>query len=291
VRFAAINAEKAQHAVTTLCRVLGVTRSGYYAWLRRGKSARERRNDELSDRILAIHKKSRGTYGCPRIQAELSSQGHRVSRKRVAHLMGRQGIKARKRKAWVPKTTDSRHGFPAAPNLLDRKFKQVAPNQVWVGDITYLRTGEGWLYLATLLDLYSRKVIGWSMSDTIDRHLVLGALEMAVVARRPPVGLIHHTDRGSQYASLDYRNALKRHGIVPSMSRTGNCWDNAVAESFFSTLKTEVAREHPTRAAARLAVFEYIEAFYNRQRRHSAIGYDTPVGHEDKFTQEVPQCA
>lgn len=205
--------------------------------------------------------------------------------------MRKQGIRARRRRRWVPKTTDSNHRLPVAPNLLGRAFERTAPNQAWVGDITYVRTDEGWLYLATLLDLYSRKVVGWSMSDKIDRHLVLGALEMAALTRRPGAGLIHHTDRGSQYASADYRQALDRHGMIASMSRKGNCWDNAVAESFFSTLKTELSGAYKARQDARRAIFEYIEVFYNRKRRHSSLGYLTPSEFEDRFYSEVPLCA
>lgn len=286
-----IDAEKAEYSITILCKALDVTRSGYYAWLGRGKSSRQCTNEELSERIAEIHKTSRCTYGCPRIQAELKSQGHRVSRRRVARLMRQQGIRVRRRKRWVPRTTDSHHKLPVAPNLLDREFERTAPNQAWVGDITYVRTDEGWLYLATLLDLYSRKVVGWSMSDKIDRQLVLRALEMATINRRPGVGLIHHTDRGSQYASGDYRQALEQNGMLASMSRKGNCWDNAVAESFFSTLKTELSGPYKSHAEARRAIFEYIEVFYNRKRRHSSIGYLTPSEFEDRFYSEVPQCA
>jgi transposase InsO family protein len=286
-----VDAEKAVYPVKVLCEALEVTRSGYYAWLRRGKSSWERANDELSEKIVEIHKESRGTYGCPRIQVELRHQGFRVSRKRVGRLMRMKGIKVRKRRAWAPKTTDSAHALPVAPNLLDREFEQTAPNQAWVGDITYVRTDEGWLYLATLLDLYSRKVVGWSMSDRIDRILALNALEMAVLNRKPGAGLIHHTDRGSQYASHDYRKALEGHGMVASMSRKGNCWDNAVAESFFSTLKAEVSGGYRTREEARRAIFEYIEVFYNRKRRHSSIGYLTPNEFEARFSRTEPQCA
>jgi putative transposase len=191
----------------------------------------------------------------------------------------------------VPRTTDSNHRFPVAPNLLERAFERTEPNQAWVGDITYIRTDDGWLYLATLIDLYSRKVVGWSMSDRIDRHLVLGALDMATVNRRPGAGLGHHTDRGSQYAAGDYRQALERHGMVASMSRKGNCWDNAVAESFFSTLKTELSGPYKSHSDARRAIFEYIEVFYNRKRRHSSIGYLTPTEFEARYTSKVPPFA
>ena len=272
MKFAFIEAEKATYPISILCQVLEVTRSGYYAWLRRGQSSWARTNDALGVRILA----------------ELKSQGHRVSRKRVARLMVEQGVRARVRCRWVPRTTDSRHGFPVAPNLLDRQFDRRAPDQAWVGDVTYVRTGEGWLYLATLLDLYSRKVVGWSMSDRIDRHLVLGALEMAILARKPAPGLIHHSDRGSQYASADYREALKSLGLEASMSRS---WDNAIAESFFSTHKTELAGTYETHADARRAIFEYVEVFYNRKRRHSTIDYLTPVEFEAQFSRRSFQVA
>lgn len=291
MRFATIDAEKAAYPVTVLCETLEVSTSGFYAWLSRGKSSRERANEELTERIVQIHRESRGSYGCPRIQIELRYQGQRVSRKRVARLMRKQGIRVRRRRRWVPKTTDSNHSLPVAPNLLDRQFQQSAPDQAWVGDITYVRTDEGWLYLANMLDLYSRKVVGWAMSDKIDRHLVLSALNMAVHNRKPAAGLIHHTDRGSQYASIDYCKALQKHGMIPSMSRKGNCWDNAVAESFFSTLKTELSGGYRTREEARRAIFEYIEMFYNRKRRHSSIGYLTPVEFETRFNRAVPECA
>lgn len=286
-----MDAEKASYPVTVLCEALGVTRSGYYAWLKRDKSSWERANDELGERIVRIHQESRGTYGCPRIQVELRHQGVRVSRKRVARLMRKRGVKVRRRRAWVRRTTDSNHLLPVAPNLLNRTFDQKAPNQAWVGDITYVRTDEGWLYLATLLDLYSRKVVGWSMSDRIDRVLALNALEMAVQKRKPDAGLVHHTDRGSQYASGDYRKALKSYGMVASMSRKGNCWDNAVAESFFSTLKSELSGGYRSREEARRAIFEYIEVFYNRKRRHSSIGYLTPNEFEARLGKAAPQCA
>lgn len=286
-----MDAEKAVYPVTVLCETFGVSASGYYAWIRRDKSSRERTNEALSERIVQIHKESRGTYGCPRIQVELSVQGYQVSRKRVARLMKNQGIRVRKRRRWVPKTTDSNHTLPVAPNLLDRNFLRSAPDQAWVGDITYVRTDEGWLYLATMLDLYSRKVVGWSMSDKIDRHLVLKALDMAVLNRKPGAGLIHHTDRGSQYASHDYRKALESQGMLPSMSRKGNCWDNAVAESFFSTLKTELSGGYKTHDEARRAIFEYVEVFYNRKRRHSSIGYLTPIEFESRFKREETRCA
>lgn len=291
MKYAMIDAEKASYPVLALCSALDVSPSGYYAWRSRPVSARQRSDEALSSRIVEIHSKSRGTYGGPRIHAELQSQGETVSRHRVARLMRAEGLVVRRKRRFVPKTTDSNHALPVAPNLLDRNFHQAAPDQAWVGDITYVRTGEGWLYLATLLDLHSRRVVGWAMSETIDRHLVLDALKMAVVNRRPSSGLIHHTDRGSQYASGDYRKALKKLGMKASMSRKGNCWDNAVAESFFSTLKTELSGSFETRADARTGIFEYVEVFYNRQRRHSSIGYLSPAEFEERATSGSSECA
>ncbi|MFP2962870.1 IS3 family transposase, partial [Myxococcus sp. 1LA] len=225
--------------------------------------------------------KSRGTYGSPRVHAELRAKGRRVSRKRVARLMGQQGLAARRTRRFVH-TTDSRHTQPVASNVLARDFSADAPNRTWVTDITYVWTRQGWLYLAVVLDLFSRLVVGWAMGEFIDRHLVLGALDMALKRRRPPRGLLHHSDRGSQYSSEDYQRALASRGIECSMSRKGNCWDNAVAESFFSTLKMELVHDadFATRDQARAALFEYIEVFYNRQRRHSTLGYVSPVEYE-----------
>jgi len=215
------------------------------------------------------------------VHAELRARGQRVSRKRVARVMGEHGLAARRRRRYVA-TTDSRHQQPVAPNVLERRFTPGQPNSTWVTDITSVGTRQGWLYLAVVLDLFSRKVVGWSMSQNIDRHLVLGALDMALQGRQPPRGLLHHSDRGSQYASADYRHALAARGIECSMSRKGNCWDNAVVESFFSTLKQELVytTDFATHEQARLALFEYIEVFYNRQRRHSTLGYVSPVQFE-----------
>lgn len=276
MRFAFIEAEKANFPVTVLCSALEVSPAGYYAWRGRPESRRRQANRELAGRIVEIHSQSRKAYGAPRITAELRRQGVAVSQKRVARLMAATGIRGRRRRRWVPRTTDSNHSFPVAPNRLDRNFHQVAPNKAWVGDITYIRTDEGWLYLATLIDLYSRKVVGWAMDDSMDRHLPLSALSMAVALRDPPPGLIHHSDRGSQYASFDYQAALREAGMVPSMSRKGNCWDNAVAESFHSTLKNELPMAFKTKVEAKRAIFEYIEVFYNRKRRHSSLAYATP---------------
>ncbi len=286
MRFTAIQEEKANYPVAMLCRVLEVSRAGYYAWEGRETSARQKADAALVERIRQVHESSRRTYGSPRVRAELKAQGQRVGRHRVARLMRRAGLRARRRRRFVH-TTDSKHGLPVAPNVLARDFNPPAPDRAWATDITYVPTREGWLYLAVVLDLFSRRVIGWAMDSRIDRHLVLSALDMALKSRRPPAGLVHHSDRGSQYACADYQRALAARGIRCSMSRKGNCWDNAVVESFFSTLKTELVhdRDFPTRESAKAALFEFIEVFYNRQRRHSALGYVSPVEFEKTASQ------
>jgi transposase InsO family protein len=272
-----------------LCRVLDVSRAGFYAWQARAPSGHAQTDARLGVEIAAIHAESRQRYGSPRVHAELRDRGHRTSRKRVARLMRHHQLASRRRRRFRA-TTDSRHPFPVAPNVLDRQFTQGAPDRAWVTDITYMPTGEGWLYLAVILDLCSRVVVGWAMSERITRELTLDALDMALVQRRPGHGLLHHSDRGSQYASGDYQQALAAEGIVCSMSRRGNCWDNAVAESFFATVKVELAHDArwETRAAARSALFEYIEVFYNGQRRHSSLGYLSPRAFERQRTQQRP---
>jgi transposase InsO family protein len=284
VKFAFIDAEKANYPVDFMCRQLGVSRSGFYAARRREPSARKRDEARLVEEVKAVHAGSRGTYGSPRVHATLKAQGRATSRKRVARVMREHDLVARSRRRFR-RTTDSRHTFPVAENVLGRAFTTTAPNEVWVTDITYVWTREGWLYVAAILDLYSRMVVGWAMSERIDRRLCLSALRMAVEARRPTPGLVHHSDRGSQYASTEYRRALEEHEMVCSMSRRGDCWDNAVAESFWSTLKAELVdgTDFPTRAAARQAVFEFIEVFYNRSRIHSHLGYRTPAEHESLY--------
>jgi putative transposase len=264
-----------------MCRVLEVSRQGFYAWCRRGVSGRKLDDASLAARIKAIHARSRGRYGSPRVHAELRRQGVRIGKKRVERLMREQGLEARRRRKFR-RTTDSKHDLPVAPNLLERDFKTDAPDRVWVTDITYVFTQQGWLYLAAILDLFSRRVVGWAMSTSLDRGLALDALHMALENRQPPRGLVHHSDRGCQYASHDYRRLLDAHGIVCSMSRKGDCWDNAVAESFFGGLKSELVNDadFATRAEARTAIFEYIEVFHNRQRLHSSLGYLTPVEFE-----------
>jgi putative transposase len=277
VRFAFVAAEKAQYPVNLLCAVLDVSRSGYYAWCVRPPSERAIADRELTEEIRNIHEASEQRYGSPRIHEELGANDTHVSRKRVARLMREGGISARTKRRFV-KTTDSKHDFPIAPNLLQRDFTADAPNETWVGDITYLDTREGWLYLAVLIDLYSRRVVGWAMSERIDTALAMGALNMALAQRKPQRGLVHHTDRGCQYASHEYRRLLRGIGAECSMSRKGDCWDNAVAESFFASLRKELTNrvDFLTRDAARSNVFEYIEAFYNRVRRHSTISYKSP---------------
>jgi len=269
--------------VRLMCRVLAVSPAGFYAAQRRSSSARVQRDQVLRLQVRAAHTKSRRTYGAPRIHAELRAQGP-VAKKRVARLMREDGLVGRRPRRWV-RTTDSRHAQPVAPNVLDRRFgvDQVpGPDRVWVSDLTYVPTREGWLYLAIVLELASRRVVGWAMRETLDADLALAALRMALADRRPAPGLLHHSDRGSQYACGAYRALLAAHAIAASMSKKGDCWDNAVAESFFATLETEVIMEAawPTRAAARQAIFAYIETWYNRERRHSSLGYRSPVEYE-----------
>ena len=290
MRFNLIAAEKACYPVALMCRVLKVSRSGFYAWRQRPASAHTLKDQTLKLEVAAIHAQSRGRYGSPRVHAELRAQGQRIARKRVARLMRVAGLRARTPRRYRC-TTDSRHGMAIKGNLLARRFTAPAPNCCWVSDITYLWTLEGWLYLAVILDLYSRRVVGWSMSEGLERKLALDALSMALSERQPESGLVHHSDRGSQYASQEYQSLLGEHGIVSSMSRSGNCWDNAVAESFFATLKIELAHRArwSTRAAARSAIFEYLELFYNRQRRHSVLGYLCP--HDFELLNHAAQAA
>lgn len=275
-----IAALRDEFPVAFMCRVLGVSRSGFYAWCSRPESARSKENKELVTEIKRVHAESRGTYGSPRIHAELQEQGVEVGRKRVARLMRENGVAAGGRRRYR-KTTDSDHDHRVAPNVLDREFVVTAKNRVWAGDITYVWTSEGWLYLAVVLDLFSRRVVGWAVADHMRTDLVLRALDEALLRRRPGGDLLHHSDRGSQYASDDYRARLEALGIECSMSRKGNCWDNAVVESFFGTLKTELGDlAGCTRAEARAALFEYVEVFYNRERRHSYLGYVSPARYE-----------
>ena len=286
MRFGFIQTEKAMYPVRVLCRTLLVSASGFYAWCRRGLSRRAQEDAALKVEIRAAHAASGKRYGSPRIHADLKADDQRVGRKRVARLMREEGIEGqRKRRFRV--TTDSRHSHPVAANQLNRNFTASAPNKIWVTDITYIWTREGWLYLAAILDLFSRRVVGWSLDSLLDRTLALDALGMALRTRCPEPGLLHHSDRGVQYASADYQSRLRERGIVCSMSRKGDCWDNAVAESFFSTLKAELVQrnDYVSRSQARASIFEYIEAFYNGRRRHSALGYVSPVAHESTAAQ------
>jgi transposase InsO family protein len=267
-----------------MCRALEVSRSGYYAWRARAASRRSMKNRLLLERIKAVHKKSRKTYGSPRVHRQLVAEGERCGRGRVERLMKANGIRAKQKLRFVA-TTDSKHDLPVAENILEREFAVDEPNRVWSSDITYIPTDEGWLYLAGVMDLCSRTAVGWSMSDTLEKRLVLDALKMAHQRRRPGKGLIHHSDRGSQYASDDYGNLLKSYGMRMSMSRKGDCWDNAVIESFFGTLKKELVhhRKYRTRAEARQDIFEFIEVFYNRERLHSSLGYLSPLNYEKQI--------
>jgi len=282
VKFAFIRDHLSDVPVEAACNVLEVTRSGYYAWLRRPMSRRDDRRRQLAARIRVVHAEHRGVYGSPRVYRVLKAQGERVSENTVAGVMRQEGVRARVKRKFVPRTTDSAHTQPVAPNTLDRVFESAAPNRKWAADITYIATDEGWLYLAGIIDLYSRRIVGWSMAEHMRAELVSEAMKMALAQRRPKGGLLHHSDRGVQYACDAYQDLLWRHGIRVSMSGKGDCWDNAVMESFWGTLKTElVNHEHyTTRDQARQSIFEYIEVFYNRKRLHSSLGYVSPEAFE-----------
>jgi transposase InsO family protein len=283
VKFRFMDAEKAHYPMTLMCRVLKVSRSGYYAWARR-PAARQLRDEALAVRIREVHRKSKGRYGSPRVHRALRAEGHRVSRKRVARVMKQAGLRGKKTRRFI-QTTISLPNAPAAPNILNRDFKAAAPNLVWTTDITAIWTLQGWLYLAVVMDLFSRRIVGHSMQPTPGTGLCVTALTQAIGRRRPAPGLIHHSDRGVQYTSHRYQVLLAKHGMRPSMSRRANCWDNAVTESFFGTLKVEldiIGHGHfRTRDDARRAVFEYIEGFYNRERMHSTLGYVSPARYEE----------
>jgi transposase InsO family protein len=267
-----------------MCRVLDVSPAGFYGWRTRAPSAHALADERLMLNVRVSHQRSAGTYGAPRVHQDLRAQGFHVGKKRVARLMRQQGLVGRVRRRRV-RTTDSTHPDPVAPNLLARQFAVQgigAMDRIWVSDITYVPTREGWLFLATVLDLASRRVVGWAMRETLELDLALSALRMALGTRRPAPGLLHHSDRGTQYAAAEYRAVLAAHGMIASMSRKGDCWDNAVAESFFATLELEliVKSEWRTRDAARRAIFRYIETWYNRERRHSTLGYRSPAQYE-----------
>jgi transposase InsO family protein len=282
VKFAWIAAHREEFETAALCRVLAVGASGYYAWRKRKPCARKQRREKLLNEIKQVHVASRETYGAPRVFRELHSRGVAVCENTVAKLMRTAEIRPKTVKKFVPTTTDSKHAHPVADNLLDRKFEAQEPNRKWVADITYIETAEGWLYVAVVLDLCSRMIVGWSMAEHLKTELVEDALRMAIQRRNPKSGVLHHSDRGAQYACGEYRGLLKAHGLECSMSRTGNCYDNAVLESFWGKLKTECVyhEKYATRAEARLSIFEYIEVFYNRVRRHSSLGYVSPEAFE-----------
>lgn len=271
-----------QHPIKAMCEVLEVSRSGYYQWQSAQTSARTTQTEAIKGKIARVHEASRGTYGSPRVAAALHAQGESVGRNRVARLMRECGLKGRQSRRYRVRTTDSAHDNPIAPNLLAEAAAPTRPDEVWVTDITYVETGEGWLYLAGVLGLYSRRLIGWAMGPSLATALPLAALHMALRRRRPAPGLLHHSDRGCQYASEDYRAALASHGCVASMSRRGNCYDNATMEAFWSTLKHELIhrRRFATRAEATTAIFDYVESFYNRTRLHSALGFKSPLAYE-----------
>ena len=278
MKFAFIRDQLGRFPAAAACAALGVSRAGYYAWRGRGPSARQSRRAGLAEKVRAVHAENRGVYGSPRVYRALLASGERVCENTVAEVMRRAGIRARAKRKFVPRTTDSAHGRPVAANALARDFAAAAPDRKWAADITYVPTGEGWLYLAGVIDLCTRRVVGWAMADHMRADLVADALRMAVARRRPAPGLLHHSDRGVQYASDDYQKLLADRGIACSMSGKGDCWDNAVMESFWGTLKTElVHHEHyATRDQARASIFEYVEVFYNRTRLHSALGYLSP---------------
>jgi putative transposase len=282
VKFDWIDRHKNVFEVRAMCNALNVSKSGFHAWKKRPISPRQERRRVLVQRIRQAHGQSRGTYGAPRVTVELKASGTAVCENTVAKYMRQESLCGRLRRRFRVVTTDSRHDQPIAANLLDRQFNAPAPDRRWCVDITYVPTGEGWLYLAAVLDLYSRKIVGWAMADHLRAELCLEALSMATARRHPQPGLLHHSDRGVQYACEAYRSFLADHQWTASMSGKGNCYDNAAMESFFSTLKTELVHQqiYATRQAARSSIFEYIEVFYNRQRRHSALGYLSPEAFE-----------
>lgn len=283
-RYQRIKELKREFSVAALCRAFGVHRGCFYTWLKRGRSRRREEDAQLVEIIRTEHFLSRQTYGRPRICAVLRKLGKRHSSKRIGRLMREAELVGRKRKRFRPRTTDSSHPHPIAANQLPDRNSLTGPDQAWVTDMTYVKTGEGWLFVSALMDLYSRRIVGWAFGDNLSTRLPLQALSMAVRRRNPAKGLIHHSDRGCQYASADYRNSLASYGIDPSMSRSGNCYDNAAMESFWSTLKLELIyrNQFNTRHQAQLAIFDYIETFYNPKRLHSALDYKSPVDFENK---------
>jgi transposase InsO family protein len=278
---------KGEHPVRMLCELLGVSPSGYYGWRQKRPTQRQREDTALAAKIAAAHRASRKTYGVPRIVEDLREEGIRTSKRRCARLMRAQGLHGKKKNRRRPRTTDSRHAQPVAANLIAERPAPSGPNQAWRTDITYLKTAEGWLFLAAILDVWSRRIVGWACAPTLHASLVLAALRDALQRRQPPKGLLHHSDRGCQYVDADYVALLNAAGLVRSMSRAGNCYDNAAMESFWSTFKTDTGLDETvlaSRREAELAVFDYIETFYNPRRRHSSLGYLSPVAFENQQT-------
>jgi transposase InsO family protein len=282
VKYAFIKNHLTEFNVGRCCEVLQVSRSGYYAWRHRRPGPAAIRRKKLIEQIRVVHEQSHRVYGSPRVHQALEQQGLAVCENTVARLMREQSIRAKSKRQFVPRTTDSVHEQPIAENVLDRQFDASVPNEKWVADITYIPTDEGWLYLAAVLDLFSRRIVGWSMADHMQAQLVDDAILMALTGRQPPAGLLHHSDRGSQYASDAYTHRLTERGITLSMSGKGDCWDNAAMESFWATLKTELVQHqhYATREEARASIFEYIEVFYNRIRLHSSLNYVSPESFE-----------
>jgi putative transposase len=285
VTYAFIESERANHRVSAMCRALKISKSGFYSWRDRAPSARARADAALSEKIARIHRESRETYGAPRVHFELRMLGVRCARKRVARLMreaGLFGCGGRRRKARTTIRSQTER-TPPAPDLVRRNFAPEAPDRLWVADITYVRTWEGWLYLSFVLDTYSRKIVGWSIANNLKTDLVLDALNMAIYTRRPQPGLVHHSDRGSQYTSVEFGSRLKEAGLLPSMGSVADAYDNSMAESFVSTLKRELIHRHSwaNRQTVRTAIFEYVEGFYNTRRRHSALGHLSPSEYEE----------
>ena len=284
MRFHFIDSVRKAYPLNLLCTVMCVSRSGYYSWRNRSLSVRDREREQLIPKVKAIHKKSRSTYGKRRIAKELQSEGISCGEHKAGTLMKLADVQAKQKKKFKA-TTDSKHNLPISPNLLKREFTVLQPNMAWVGDITYIWTEEGWLYLAVVIDLYSRRVVGWSINKRMTKQLVMDAILMAIWRRKPAIGLIFHSDRGSQYCSHAFQKLLQTHAIRSSMSRKGDCWDNAVAESFFGTLKSEtvVGERFETRVQAKRNLIDYIEMFYNSRRRHSYFGYPSPTEFEKKM--------
>lgn len=294
-KYAFVSAQRGKHAVATLCRVVGVSVSGFYAWLRAIPTVQHRAETdaELRGHIGRIFAAKRRVYGSPRVHAELRREGRQHSRRRIERLMREIGLSACRGRRRIPQTTDSRHNQPIAPNRLARNFAAGRPDQVWLADISYIPTDEGWLYLAAIKDMATREIVGWSMDNHLRAELCINALVMALQRHHPPRGLVHHSDRGAQYASEPYRAVLEQHGIVQSMSRRGNCLDNAPMESVFGSLKIEQVHQadYRTRAEARAALFDYLEIFYNRQRLHSGLGYRTPAEARAEMSKGIRMAA